>query len=460
MAVDRDHIALGIQTRLMQNFISLVRSSDEEGMLKATLQKTVDLSAEITGAEAGSLFLLNETGVVTDCITIRETPSEEDRARLIGSVLGEGLAGWVVKHRKIGLIHDTRHDERWLDLPNQPYSVRSAIVTPILKGQSLFGLLSLVHSQPDRFTDDTASLLRATADHIAIVLENAKLYDTLNDAFHQLENAKNTIEAYSNALTAELEKGRHMQRTLLPARMPEIPGWKIEACFHPAKQVSGDFYDVFQAGEKQLGIIIADVCDKGVSAALFMGIFQSLIHAYLEGAYTAKGQNRTPPIRADESIALSDKAMGALRFLNRYIQRHHGREGIFATLFFGILNISDGRLDYINAGHEPLMIVSHDRHVRELRPTGPAIGISSKAIFRLQTDQLGTGETLIGFTDGITDACKGDGVRFGRSGLLSAIEQAGMSEGDLMQSIIDGVRDHLGGSDLTDDIAMISVTRG
>jgi sigma-B regulation protein RsbU (phosphoserine phosphatase) len=460
MTTKSDNFALAFQTRLLQNFINLVRSSDEKGTLKATLQKTVDLAAEITGAEGGSLFLLNESGVVTDCITMRETPSAEDKARLIGSVLGEGLAGWAVRHRAIGLIQDTHHDKRWLDLPNQPYSVRSAIVTPILKGQSLFGLLSLVHSEPNQFMDATADLMAATADHIAIVLENAKLYDTLDVAFHQLEDAKNTIEAYSNALTTELEKGRYMQRTLLPAEMPDIPDWEIKACFHPAKQVSGDFYDVFRVGDEELGIIIADVCDKGVSAALFMGIFQSLIHAYLEGACNGREYDQTLQNPFDVPIAFSDKAMGALRFLNHYIQRHHGREGIFATLFFGILNIPDGRLDYINAGHEPLMIISRDLGVRELSPTGPAIGISSKAIFGLQSERLGPGETLIGFTDGITDAFSGDGVRFGRAGMLSAIEKAGMPGGHLMQSILNSVLDHLGGGDLTDDIAMISVTRG
>jgi sigma-B regulation protein RsbU (phosphoserine phosphatase) len=150
-----EKIALEIQTKLLQNFINLVRSSDEEGMLETTLQNTVDLSTEITRAEAGSLFLLNSEGVVTDCIMMRETSSHEDSVKLIGSVLDQGLAGWVVKHHQVGLIADTLEDDRWLDLPDQPYVVRSAIVTPILKGKSLFGILSLVHSQTDRFTDDT-----------------------------------------------------------------------------------------------------------------------------------------------------------------------------------------------------------------------------------------------------------------------------------------------------------------
>jgi serine phosphatase RsbU (regulator of sigma subunit) len=332
-------------------------------------------------------------------------------------------------------------------------------VTPILKGKSLFGILSLVHSKPDRFTEDTVTLMKATADHIAIVLENAKLYDTLNEAFHQLEKAKETIEAYSNALTAELEKGRHMQRTFLPEKMPDIPGWKIEARFYPAKQVSGDFYDLFQTDDQRLGIIIADVCDKGVSAALFMGIFRSLIHAYLEGADSGNNQVQMPMKYRDESMPLSDKARGALAFLNHYILQHHGSEGIFATLFFGILNISDGRLDYINAGHEPLMLIGTDGTVRELLPTGPAVGIASEACFDLQSLRIDHGETLIGFTDGITDACIDDGHRFDRTGVLNSIRRAGEQHKDFLQTIMDDVFAHLGCFDLTDDIAMISMGR-
>jgi phosphoserine phosphatase RsbU/P len=458
MDISSDNIALGIQTRLLQNFINLVRSSDKKGMLKATLQKTVDLTVEITAAEAGSLFLIDNAGVVTDCIMMREISSREDSDRLIGCVLDEGLAGWVVNHCKVGLINDTCHDNRWLDLPGQPYVVRSAIVTPILKGKSLFGILSLVHSQPDRFSDDTVTLMKATADHIAIVLENAKLYDSLNEAFHQLEKAKETIEAYSNALTAELEKGRHMQRTFLPENMPDIPGWKIQACFHPAKQVSGDFYDVFFVDEQHIGIIIADVCDKGVSAALFMGIFRSLIHAYMESAFESVPVS-PPAGTRNVPRSLSDRSIGALVFLNHYIEKHHGKEGIFATLFFGILNKNDGCLEYINAGHEPLMIVRNDCIVRELLPTGPAIGLMSEAQFSLESVFLNQGETLIGFTDGITDARSNNGERFCRSGISATIKGSCEPSEKLMQSIIDGVFGHLDGCELTDDIAMISIIR-
>ena len=428
-------------------------------MLKITLQKTVDLATEITRAEAGSLFLLSRDGVVTDCIMMRETSSHEDSVKLIGSVLDQGLAGWVVKHHQVGLIADTLEDDRWLELSDQPYRVRSVIVTPILKGDNLFGILSLVHSEPHQFNDNTVELMKATADHIAIVLENAKLYQSLNEAFHELESANQKIEAFSNALSAELEKGQHMQRTFLPEKMPDIPGWKIQACFHPAKQVSGDFYDVFPIDEQHLGIIIADVCDKGVSAALFMGIFRSLIHAYIESAFEWDHQEKALRENQHTSRSLSDRSIGALVFLNNYIEKHHGKEGIFATLFFGILDTRDGRLEYINAGHEPLMIIKGNSMMRELLPTGPAIGITSEARFSLKSVHLDKGETLIGFTDGITDASSNNGKRFCRTGIHAAIKRSGGPGEKLMQSIIDGVFGHLDGCELTDDIAMISISR-
>ena len=454
-----EKIALEIQTSLLQHFIKLVRSSDKEEMLKTTLQKTVNLAAQITGAEKGSLFLIDRNGVVTDRIMMREMSSREDSSRLIGTVLDNGLAGWVVNHREVGLIADTLEDERWLQLSDQPYRSRSAIVTPILKGDNLFGILSLVHSEPNRFNTATAELLKATAAHVAIVLENAKLYQSLNEAFHKLENANDQIETYSKALSAELEKGRHMQQTFLPGKMPDIPGWKIDACFHPAKQVSGDFYDVFPIDEEHLAVIIADVCDKGVSAALFMGIFRSLIHAYMESAFECRGRAHPPLKIKEKPVSLADRTQGALSFLNNYIEKHHGKEGIFATLFFGILDTLGGQLEYINAGHEPLMIVKDNSVVRELFPTGPAIGITSEARFTIGTVRLDHGETLIGFTDGVTDASPEGGERFCRTGIYASIEHLNMPGNPLIKAILEDVFRHLDGSDLTDDIAMISISR-
>ncbi|GAH74134.1 unnamed protein product, partial [marine sediment metagenome] len=131
-----EKIALEAQRKLLENFVEIARSPAEAETLKATLEKTLEVSTELTNAEKGSLFLVDSNGVVTDCILVRGDTTPEERSRLVGSVLDKGLAGWVNRHRQVGLIVDTAQDNRWLTLPNEPYTVRSALAVPILRVRS------------------------------------------------------------------------------------------------------------------------------------------------------------------------------------------------------------------------------------------------------------------------------------------------------------------------------------
>jgi sigma-B regulation protein RsbU (phosphoserine phosphatase) len=170
-------------------------------MLNKILQKTLEVFAGLTGAEKGSLFFLDRNGVVIDSILTRSDATPEQRTQLIGRVLDKGLAGWVRRHREVGLIMDTKEDDRWLDLPDQPYSVRSALAVPILRDDKLLGLLTLLHAQTGHFSEETAELMKMIAGQIAIAIENARLYAKLS--------------TYSRALNAELEKGKKIQRDFL-----------------------------------------------------------------------------------------------------------------------------------------------------------------------------------------------------------------------------------------------------
>ncbi len=261
--------ALQVQGRLLEKFVTLARSAGKERVLTAILQKTLEISTELTSAEKGSLFLLDTDGAVTDSLLTRRDTTPEQSDRIIGTVFGKGLAGWVRQHRKVGLILDTRDDDRWLDLPNQPYKVGSALAVPILRGHNLMGILTLLHAQSGHFTAETADIMLLTARQIGSALENVRLYTRLDDSYRSLEQAKFKIEAYSKALDAEMEKGRKIQMEFLPDQIPLIPGWEIASFFHPAKQVSGDFYDAFLLPSNLIGLVIADVCDKGVGSALF-----------------------------------------------------------------------------------------------------------------------------------------------------------------------------------------------
>ncbi len=186
----KEKAALQVQSRLLENFVNFARSSAQERVMTRLLQKTLEISAELTGADKGSLFLLDAKGVVVDGILTRVDPTPEQRSRIIGQVFGDGLAGWVRRNRKIGLIVDTNHDDRWLDLPNQPYSVGSALAVPILKGQNLLGIITLLHDKPQHFTQDAADLMQITAGQFGNALENARLYYKINSSYRSIEKAK------------------------------------------------------------------------------------------------------------------------------------------------------------------------------------------------------------------------------------------------------------------------------
>jgi sigma-B regulation protein RsbU (phosphoserine phosphatase) len=452
--------AFQTQSKLLENFIAMARSPAEGEMLKATLQKTLEVCTELTGAEKGSMFLVDSNGVVTDCILARSHTTPEERLRLIGRVLEKGLAGWVSRNRQVGLITDTLDDDRWLTLPNEPYTVRSALAVPIVRGEELLGVLTLMHSQPGLFSRETAELMQATSDQIALALENTRLYSKLDESYRSLEKAKQEVEAYSEALDHELEKGRQMQRDFLPNQIPQPPNWEIATCFYPALQVSGDFYDAFWLPGDCVGLVIADVCDKGVGSALYMALLRSLIRIFSRQSPLDELNNSTIN---EEMQATTDvdqiKALEAVALTNDYIAQEHGEEGMFATLFFGVLNPKTGLVVYVNGGHEPPFVVGSSGVKERLKPTGPAVGVLPHMTFNIQRVQLEPGDILLGYTDGVPEARSPADELYTRKRLESLLEQADCSASDLLERIKANLFVHIDNAHQFDDITMIAVHR-
>lgn len=183
-------IAFDAQNQLLRSLITILQTSSGKLMLRAMLQQTLDTFRNLTNADVGSLFLLDADGTVVESILARGATIRAQKQRLVGEVLDKGLAGWVIRHRQIGIITDTMTDERWLTLPNQPYEVRSALCVPILKGKMLLGILTLMHSQPEHFTSESARLMQMTAEQIALILDNAQLYTER----HQVEQKSLSVE--------------------------------------------------------------------------------------------------------------------------------------------------------------------------------------------------------------------------------------------------------------------------
>ena len=172
--LNADEVVAAFQSQsvLLEKFISMARSPDEPEVIKAMLRETIDISIGLTGAELGSLILLDSDGLVVDSILSRDEISAEHSSKLIKTVLEKGLAGWVMRHHTIGLVEDTEEDERWLMLPDQPYQARSALSLPIISNEMLLGVLTLLHSKPNHFTKKIVELINITINQMALVLEN------------------------------------------------------------------------------------------------------------------------------------------------------------------------------------------------------------------------------------------------------------------------------------------------
>ncbi|MBE9070107.1 GAF domain-containing protein [Leptolyngbya cf. ectocarpi LEGE 11479] len=169
----QENAAYKKQLQWIQDQLALARTATGKTRLKATLKQTLNIAVDIAGAGSGSIFLLDEAQVVTACILTRSGTTEQERHTLVGEVLKKGLAGWVVEHQKVEVIADTRLDNRWVSLPEQPYKVGSALCAPLMGGNRIVGIMTLTHPQTRHFQPPMPHLVGAMADQMALVLENA-----------------------------------------------------------------------------------------------------------------------------------------------------------------------------------------------------------------------------------------------------------------------------------------------
>ncbi|MGD8881968.1 MAG: SpoIIE family protein phosphatase, partial [Desulfobacterales bacterium] len=264
----------------------------------------------------------------------------------------------------------------------------------------------------------------------------------------------------------ELEKGREIQREFLPSQIPELPNWEIATCFYPAGQVSGDFYDVFVLPDENVGLVIADVCDKGVGSALYMALFRSLIRVFAEQSIYCTGPDLTqigPAPGNIETIASSENdqiaRLGAVSSTNNYIAHIHGRECMYATLFFGLLNPSTGMLSYVNGGHEPLYVINAGSIKNRLKPTGPAVGLMPDITFKTQQIKLEPGDLLVGYTDGVTEARSPKDEFYTRERLQSLLTQPFKSASETLERIKTNLFAFIDIAPRADDVTILAVQR-
>ncbi len=315
------------------------------------------------------------------------------------------------------------------------YRSISTFTTPLKSHDGdVIGVLQLLNAQDPGtgrvipFDTYMQQLVEALASQAAVALNNRML----------LERQKELLR-YEN----ELRIGQQIQASFLPDTLPQPAGWEIAATFHPAHEVAGDFYDAFDLGATgKIALIIGDVCDKGVGAALFMALTRSLIRAFAE-------LNREGDAGLKHSIQLT----------NDYILRNHMQANMFVTLFCGVLDPTSGQLTYVNSGHNPPVTLSGGAVKARLRPTGPAVGMFLGIDPAVHQVILEPGDMLLAFTDGITEARDSGGGFFTEQRLLSLLEPPAPSAAALLKRIEESVRAYVGPANQSDDITMIAARR-
>jgi sigma-B regulation protein RsbU (phosphoserine phosphatase) len=252
----------------------------------------------------------------------------------------------------------------------------------------------------------------------------------------QLQQAVDLEIAQRELQAQELERAREIQQALMPKEIPQVPGFDIAGAWEPARVVGGDYFDVIRLGEGKLGICIADVVGKSVSAALLMANVQATVRAFAsDAASPAWLCSRV------NSVLCNNIASGK-----------------FVTLFYGVLDAEQRTLAYTNAGHLRPILLNGARSVQQLDNGGALLGVFPDWKYEDSVVQLSPGNRLLLFTDGITEAAKPDGEEFGEQGLIdAAIGRLQRSSAELKDHLLTQVKNFCD-SQLADDATLIVVS--
>ncbi len=234
---------------------------------------------------------------------------------------------------------------------------------------------------------------------------------------------------------AEMAIAREIQVSFLPDKIPPVPGFDLAVTSLPAREVGGDFYDaIIPVGKDKIGLLIADVSGKGVPAALFMALSRTVTRA---------------------NATWHSRATDAIRDANEMITQD-AKYGMFVTLFFGVVSPNNREFTYVNAGHNPPLLFHADKTFEELFLTGPALGVIPGAGYEEGVRQLLPGDTLVFYTDGVTEAINTKSEEFGKERLRHIL--AARSEenaGAILASVLKAVQDFSEGMPQFDDITLM-----
>jgi sigma-B regulation protein RsbU (phosphoserine phosphatase) len=263
----------------------------------------------------------------------------------------------------------------------------------------------------------------------------------------------------AETLEHELDLAREVQESLFPADIPALPGIRVAAQNQPARIVSGDLYDIIAVDEHRMVVVCADVSGKGFPAALLAAQVQSYFRAMVQAVAVIRSALESESVSVDVFGSLGSLPLQVVRQLNATACRHGRLLGRYATLFFAEIDARDGTVHYVNAGHNPPMLLAPGSVVELLSAGGPPVGLFAEATYEVGTVTVPAGGTLLIYTDGVIEARDRHDEEFGLPRLIDLCTGARGEVAQLLPRILGAVENWSAGLELADDITVVAVGR-
>jgi len=369
--VERQNRTLKTLSHISREFSSILDLNELLGKIATTMR-------ELISYDAFSILLVDAQA---KALRHRFSMRYDERVNIDNVPLGKGITGAAAESREIVRVHDTLKDPRYI--ASHP-DIRSEIAAPLVVRDCVVGVLDLESNHFGHFTEDHVRTLALLTPQIASSVENARLYEELAARERRMEE--------------DLQAARELQRVLLPDAAPEIEGLRAAVRLRPAREISGDIYDVFARGDGQTVIAFGDVSGKGAAAALYGGLVSGLLR-------TMAPRRRHP---AELLKALNDS------LVERKV------EARYVTLCVLLWDPAARRIVMANAGALPPMIC-RGAEILNIRVEGVPLGLLDEREYDETVFQARSGDAIVLYSDGITDHLSPTGAEFGRGRLAQNV---------------------------------------
>lgn len=391
--------------------------------LDELLEIILRIALDKTNAGAGTIYLVDrEKGEVWSRISDK---NERNEIRL---PIGRGIAGFVAKTGETVNIENAIKHPRFTGHFDKltGFHTKSMLCMPMRnEDEQIIGVFQIMNKRDGAFGEEDEEFLSGLSIHATLAIRQAALH-------------RESLE--KRALEHEMNVAREIQENLLPQQVPKIQNYDFAAINLPAKAIGGDYYDYIMLPENHLRFCIADVCGKGIPAALIMATLRTTMH-FQKAEFDAASVGRL--------VSRINRVMFESMPLSRFV-----------TLFYGELDLNNGDLFYVNAGHNPPYFYSTDENPQQLRVGGMALGLLKETEFQVGHVQMQPGDLLFLYTDGVTEAMNSSLDEYGDERLFHFLKEKRNSKAaDLINSIVADVSAHLNGMQQNDDLTMAVVKR-